>query len=210
VSTVTDARRPARFSSDNESDRQERLERGVAALRIRGRKIPLERVLLIAGCVLLPLGVALILLGWYGAAHTTYLEEQVPYLISGGVLGLALAAIGGFFYFGYWLTKQVNETRRNYEEQASESRRQHDQLIAALSRVESQLARQPVSRRPQRGGSTSGYNGSGGLTALVATTHGTMLHRSDCEIVANRDDLRTMPADTPGFTPCRICNPLET
>jgi hypothetical protein len=138
------------------------------------------------------------------------LEEQVPYLISGGVLGLALAAIGGFFYFGYWLTKQVNETRRNYEEQASESRRQHDQLIAALSRVESQLARQPVSRRPQRGGSTSGYNGSGGLTALVATTNGTMLHRSDCEIVANRDDLRTMPADTPGFTPCRICNPLET
>jgi len=128
----------------------------------------------------------LILLGWYGAAHTTYLEEQVPYLISGGVLGLALAAIGGFFYFGFLADQTGQRDRRNYEEQASESRRQHDQLIAVLSRVESQLARQPVSRRPQRGGSTSEYNGSGGLTALVATTHGTMLHRSDCEIVANR------------------------
>jgi hypothetical protein len=35
-----------------------------------------------------------------------------------------------------------------------------------------------------------------------------MLHRPDCPVVANKDGLRSVPADAPGFKPCRICDPL--
>src|SRR5713226_2044900 len=89
-----------------------RLRRAVQGLG-RSRRLggDLERLLLIAGGVLIPLGVALIVAGWYGAAHTPRLFEQIPYAISGGILGGALVVTGGFFYFGFWLTTLVHESR---------------------------------------------------------------------------------------------------
>ena len=69
-------------------------------LPARAGKGSLDGVLGVASAVLLPLGLALIVLGWYGAAHTPYLFEQVPYLISGGLLGLGLAVVGGFVIGG--------------------------------------------------------------------------------------------------------------
>ena len=81
--------------------------------------------MLLIGAGLMPLGVLVILLGWYGAAHTPYVFEQVPYLISGGVLGLALVVAGGLLYFGYLLTRLAIEQRRNT-----------DAILAALHRLE--------------------------------------------------------------------------
>src|SRR5260370_11862656 len=72
-----------------------------ARLRTRSRTIPLDRWLLIVGGSLLPLGLLLIILGWMGAAHTVLLFEQVPYLLSGGLLGLGLVFAAGFIYFAY-------------------------------------------------------------------------------------------------------------
>ena len=40
-----------------------------------------------------------IIFGWYGAAHSAYLFQEIPYLISGGLLGVALVAGGGFLFF---------------------------------------------------------------------------------------------------------------
>src|SRR5438128_2494785 len=40
-------------------------------------------------------GIVLVLLGWYGAAYTNILTEQIPYLISGGLLGLGLIIVAG-------------------------------------------------------------------------------------------------------------------
>jgi len=90
--------------------RQAQLAAAVATLRRRA-SIGTDRVLLIAGAVLIPLGVVIILLGWFGAAHDYHLYSQMSYLISGGVLGLGFIVVGGFCYFGYWLTRQVVEGR---------------------------------------------------------------------------------------------------
>src|SRR5699024_6155877 len=65
----------------------------------------------VAGGVMLPLGALMILLGWYGASHTTRTWEQTPYLISGAVFGLFLALAGGFCYFGYWLSRMLATER---------------------------------------------------------------------------------------------------
>src|SRR5438067_6707141 len=72
---------------------------------------PLLFWLTIVGAVLLPLGLLVIGLGWYGAAHTPYSYEQTPYLISGGLLGVGIVLTGGFIYFGTWLARLLVENR---------------------------------------------------------------------------------------------------
>jgi hypothetical protein len=173
----------------NEAERQggmERLRTRIARVKTRGGRPSLERWLLLAGAATIAAGIPLIFIGWYGAAHTPYVFEQIPYLISGGLLGLALAIVGGLFYFSFWLTRQVQETRR----QGEESR-------ALLVRLEQALLSQ-------------NHNGSGpGNGSYVATKSGSMVHRADCVVVANRTDLRPVSADEPGLEPCKICDPLS-
>ena len=61
--------------------------------------------LFVAGAVLLPLGLVVICLGWYGIAHTPYEYNQLVYLLSGGMLGLGITFIGGFLYFAAWIAR---------------------------------------------------------------------------------------------------------
>ena len=42
---------------------------------------------------------------------------------------------------------------------------------------------------------------------LVATPRGSMVHRSDCVIVADKHDLRTID-DIGDLVPCKLCEPL--
>lgn len=107
----------------------DRLVRLHAALTAQERRS--GRVLATAGAVLVPLGVALILLGWYGAAGTAAVFEQVPYLISGGMLGLGCMVLGGLCYFAWWLERLVAEVRR-----------QGEQHVAAVDRVRAEIALQ--------------------------------------------------------------------
>jgi hypothetical protein len=65
------------------------------------------------GMALIVFGFVCILLGWYGAAHSPYLYQEVPYLISGGLLGVALVIGGGIFVRSAWSMRQVEEDRRN-------------------------------------------------------------------------------------------------
>lgn len=63
------------------------------------------------GSLLAPVGLLLILLAWVGASRTPLVQEQLPYLISGGLFGLALVNLGGFFYFAHWQTAVLQEIR---------------------------------------------------------------------------------------------------
>ncbi len=73
----------------------------------------LQVVLFWAGAVLLPLGLVVIVLGWYGAANTPYEYDQISYLVSGGLLGLGLTFTGGFLYFGAWLARIADDGRES-------------------------------------------------------------------------------------------------
>lgn len=168
--------------------RQERLADQVSGLRA-SRVLDNDRWMLLVGGLLLPLGLLLVVLGWWGASHTVFLFEQVPYLLSGGVLGLALVIAGGFVYFAYWLTLLVRESRAGRAE-----------LVAVLGRVERLLEEASVAA-PRRTGGPAGQ--------LVATKTGTMLHRTDCVAVDGKSGLRKVGPDTPGLTPCKLCDPLS-
>ena len=51
--------------------------------------------------------------GWYGAAHSAYQYQEIPYLISGGLLGVALVIGGGVLVRSAWSMRQIEEERRN-------------------------------------------------------------------------------------------------
>src|SRR3954447_17380396 len=162
------------------AERQSRLATRVRALRTRAGTGQLDRWLLIIGGILLPLGVLLILLGWLGASRTILPFEQIPYLVSGGLLGIALVIIGGFVYFAYWQTLLVRDTRAERRE-----------LVDALYRIERLLAGGGLI---SSNGQTPAYDD----TQLVATENGSMIHRQGCPVVLNPENLPVVRTDEQG------------
>ena len=65
------------------------------------------------GMLAIAFGFVCILLGWYGAAHSPYQYEELPYVISGGLLGVALVIGGGVLVLCAWSLRGVEESRRN-------------------------------------------------------------------------------------------------
>ncbi|HEY3810496.1 MAG TPA: hypothetical protein VGL49_03595 [Acidimicrobiales bacterium] len=192
---------------------------GAAGIRVRRPSLPIDRILLATASILTPLGVVLIILAWYGAAHTPKVYEQIDYLISGGVLGATLTILGGFMYFGYWLTRQLQESRRENALALQAFRRLQDTLAGAAA------GRRAGSSGAGSGGGTDG-NGNGGgarprrtppgspaaedptgeIPVLVATPRGNLLHRPDCVVVARRPGSRPVAPGTVGYGYCRLCD----
>ncbi len=114
------------------SVRHAALTAAASGVRVRRGRLPVEQVLLAAAVILFPLGLVFILLGWYGAAHTGRLYAQIDYLISGGLLGVGISVAGGFMYFGYWLSRQLSESRRQNGLTLQSLQRLEDLLEATL------------------------------------------------------------------------------
>jgi hypothetical protein len=72
-----------------------------------------RKVMQTVGMLTMAFGFFCIVLGWYGASHSPYLFQEVPYLISGGLLGVALVIGGGVTVRCAWSLRQVEEDRRN-------------------------------------------------------------------------------------------------
>lgn len=176
--------------------RQRRLAQAVSGLRTRAAGKDPERWLLIAGGVLLPLGLLVILLGWIGASQTPRLFEQIPYMISGGLLGLGLVFAGGFTYFAYWMTRLIKEQRDQNAALLNALRT----MERRLESFESRASFAPVSERSSVNGASTSSD------TFVATQTGTMYHRIDCPVVTGKDDLVSVGAED-GYKPCRICEP---
>lgn len=110
-------------------ERQAGLAAGADRLAgVRRSLVAHPRFLLTVAASLMTMGVTAIVLGWFGAARSTLLEEQVPYLISGGLLGVALATIGALLLFTHWLTVSIREAR----EHETARRHDHEELVAAV------------------------------------------------------------------------------
>jgi hypothetical protein len=149
----------------------------------------LQLGLFAAGAVLMPLGIVVICLGWYGTAHSHYDYDQRTYLISGGVLGLGLVFLGGFLYFGAWLAKVAADQR--------DSARQLADTILVLADM--------VSR--QSGGSALDDKAADPGAVPVFAGEGTTVHRRDCPLIAHRDDLRVLSGSERNPNTCRVCRP---
>jgi hypothetical protein len=67
------------------------------------------RWLLVPASIAVVAGFVLMVLGWYGASHTSREIEQIPYLISGGLIGLGLVVVGGLLLSAAFLVAVVRK-----------------------------------------------------------------------------------------------------
>lgn len=179
------------------------LASAAATIRVRrGGRLAVEQILLLAAAILFPLGLVFILLGWEGAAHNGHTYAQISYLISGGIFGLGLSVAGGFMYFGYWLSRQITESRRQSALTVQALQRLEDLLDFGLQSGPAGRAsfERPTGEVPALASPRS--NGS----VLYATPRGTLLHRPECPVVSKRTDLKAVSGAGEGYGLCSMCN----
>lgn len=124
--------------------RANRLLGGLAAIAERTSRVDGERLLFLLGAVAVPLGVVLVVIGWYGSAGSGLVFEQIPYLVSGGLGGLGLIVIGCTLYACWWVTRAIRDQRERHEA----LRRQNEELVEAVHELRRELARlRPPARR---------------------------------------------------------------
>jgi hypothetical protein len=129
-------------------------------------------------------GLALIWSGWNGAASYNDIRKQFPYLISGGVTGLALVIIG----VGLMIVQSQRADRVQLEANLVELRAILERMTGA-----------PAS------------NGAEADAAMLVVAGPGAYHRPSCKLVAGRDLRRMTPeqAAAAGLAPCRTCGVVE-
>ena len=142
-----------------------------------------ENPRLVAALALLVAGIVFVILGWYGAAYTNILTEQIPYLISGGLLGVALIIVAGFLASSASLERENRELRRD--------------LVRAIGSMPA-------------GGSNSGPSlsvapSNDGQVFVVAG--GQSFHVAGCPLVEGKDatTLQLRKAIDSGYAACKLC-----
>jgi hypothetical protein len=118
-------------------DRLEEFQAELTRLRVRSGSPSTEQRLHLAGVVLMPLGLVLVLIGYVGASGTTQLSSQVPYLISGGLLGLGCTVVGAALFLRYslgrylrfWLLRLIFEEHTTADRQVEALERLGDQIV---------------------------------------------------------------------------------
>ncbi|MEW6477467.1 MAG: hypothetical protein AB1679_34895 [Actinomycetota bacterium] len=129
-------------------------------------------------------GLGVIWAGWNGAASYNDIRKQFPYLISGGLGGLALVVIGAALL--------VIQSQRA-------DRVQLEANLVELRNILDRMTGVPAS------------NGVESSDARLVVAGPNAYHRPSCKLVAGRD-LRRMPveqAEAAGLEPCRTCAPAE-
>ena len=134
------------------------------------------------GVLFCVVGFVLIFVGWNGAAGVDRVPEQIPYVISGGLAGLALVVIGAALLV------------------ADGSRADRVALQATLEELRGGLG----AAVPASGANPAA---SGEPEVLAASSS---YHRPDCQLIEGQSGLRPMTlaaAQGAGLEPCRICTP---
>ena len=146
-------------------ERRGRFRQSVGALSTRARAGDLTRAMLLPGAAFLLIGFNFLLFGWWGAAHTARQIEQIPYLISGGLIGVALIFVGGLILVSaLWMVM----LRRIMDEAEERGARRVLEAVPPLwmppvepqPEPHSKTESVPAARRPVRAASRSGGAGS--------------------------------------------------
>ncbi len=145
------------------------------------RRVRLGRIL---GLWFVVAGFVVIGLAWNGAAEVNFAQGQIPYLLSGGFMGLGLIITGGVMLFLATIRSERELMTNRY-----------DEMARLLGR---NLNRLQISS-----------NGSGASNSqVVAGEH--VYHRAECKILEGKDGFTTVTVEqaaNEGLEPCRVCSP---
>jgi hypothetical protein len=134
------------------------------------------------GVLLCLIGFVAIFFGWNGAASKNVIMSQFPFLISGGIAGLAVVVIGASML----IVQNAREDRARLEAVL-------ERLITAVEH----------DAGPGRNGTQPGSAG-------MVLAGGASYHRLDCSLPAAREEAHLVPIEqvlSRGLAPCRVCSP---
>jgi hypothetical protein len=167
-----------------------------------GRATPASRLLAVArqaraarpfGLIVVFVGLVVIGVGWNGAAgpggevnHVPLVQAQLPWLLSGGFLGLAIVVVGAALI--------VADSHRQAEARLA------SRMDALLDALEKREAAPAWAGEQEQAGSAEG--------AVLAGS--ASYHRPGCRLARRRPEARLIPravAEAEGLSPCRVCHP---
>jgi hypothetical protein len=131
-------------SPPGEIARAEQFAAGVESLRVPNQTDKFERRLYWAGILLPIIGLAVIWLGWWGASDTKYVYQEIPYIISGGIFGVALVVIGAALFARYSIARLV---RFWLARVVADNQAQTDRVIDAISSLTEAVNAQAAVRK---------------------------------------------------------------
>ena len=211
------------------SRREERLLRLLERASASSRFNLGERWLFALGGALVVSGFVAVIIGWVGTSRTVLVAGQIPYVVSGGLLGLGLIFLGGFLYFGHWVAVLVRESRERGAEDREDLalvRQGLQEVNRSLAAVATALsgsvrlsgsAAHPVAdaavltngaSAPYAFAPAAGADQDSTAPVLLATSTGTMSHRPGCRALVGKPNIRSVSV-ADGLKPCGMCRPLE-
>jgi len=143
------------------------------------------------GWALAALGALALFLGWYGVSGEALTAKQLPYLVSGGLTGIALVIIAGVFL--------ATEDIRRQLSRVDELERKIDDLYGLFVEDLSAPARTATATSPAAAQGT-----------FVALPAGNSYHQAACALVSGKADVAPVDAKAiraRKLRPCRVCDP---
>ena len=129
---------------------------------------------------LLAAGALALFLGWYGVSGTAVTAKQVPYLVSGGLVGVVLVVLAAALF----AAQDIRQRLARFEDLESKVGLLTSLLLEPEPDVEAE-------------------------GAVVAVPGGSSYHRPECTLVAGKTTaLAVDPADRRDLRPCRVCDPV--
>jgi len=151
----------------------------------------------VMGYVLVAIGVVLLLTAYLGVSREVLVAKQIPYLVSGGLFGLAFVTLGSRLLL-------IEDLRRDAG--------RLDRLERAVADLHAALLSRPDAPSPYVDGtSRTSSNGHARTEAVLALTGGDSFHRPDCPIIEGKESARpltTAAAQKKGLHACPMCQPL--
>lgn len=150
------------------------------------------------GWIAMGLGGLAILVGYLGVSRESLVAKQIPYLLSGGILGMVLVAVGAFILGTEDLRKELGRVRR-LEEMVEQL---HSTLL--VTNGNGNGARRAVEA------TLVGDETTPGKLVTISGSH--TYHRPGCRMVDGKTTSVVAPSSVRrrGLTPCRLCEPVLT
>lgn len=157
----------------------------------------------LVGWLLAGLGALALFLGWYGVSGQALTARQLPYLVSGGLVGIALIVIAGVFL--------ATEDWRRQLARLDELERKVDDLHALLTTDLPVGGSNGTRPAPVWTVEHAVATPAADPADVVALPNGSVFHRPGCTLVAGKR--AAGPVDVAaisrrGLTPCRVCDPV--
>jgi hypothetical protein len=146
------------------------------------------------GYILTAVGFLLLLVAYFGVSREIYVARQIPYLVSGGLFGVAAVTLGSRLLL-------IEDMRRDSG--------RLDRLEKAVADLHEALLTRPDA--PAYAAHRTATANGEVTERLLVVPGGESVHRADCPVLAGKTSQRAVTAETArrkGLRACPMCQPL--